>query len=441
MNRFSKVFQPITTVSKGSNLTNKEFISKSQRLMLEVGIIHQALPGCFHILPLGLKSLNKIINIVDEEMENIGCQKIILPTLVKAELWEKSGRAGEMGSELITLNDRHNQKNILGPTHEEVMANLISTLPPFTYKKFPLLLYQITSKFRDEMKPRFGLIRAREFLMKDLYSFALNEKSALETYHNICDAYHKVFKRVGVNFVKVLGSSGAMGGNLSHEYHFPATIGDDKIVICHKCNHASNIELSEDNKCIKCGESKEVTMQNAIEVGHTFFLGDKYSKPLKANYLDKHAKPQVLQMGSYGIGITRILAASLECLSLEQELRWPDSIAPYNLVIIPPKKGSTEDSLLQNLGETLYRNLESLLPSLKNNIILDDRTGFTIGRRVLECRRTGIRYIVVLNRHSNASPPIYEFNDIVEDKKLYLNESDIVSYIVNNRMEENPVSI
>ncbi|XP_066251406.1 probable proline--tRNA ligase, mitochondrial [Euwallacea similis] len=441
MNRFSKIFQPITAVLKGSNLTNKEFMSKSQRLMLEMGIIHQALPGCFHILPLGLKSLNKITNIVDEEMGNIGCQKIILPTLIKAELWEKSGRAREMGPELITLNDRHNQKNILGPTHEEVIANLISTLPPLTYKKFPLLLYQITSKFRDEMKPRFGLIRAREFLMKDLYSFDLNEKSALETYHNVCDRYEKIFKRIGINFVKVLGSSEAMGGNLSHEYHFPATIGDDKIVICHKCKHATNIELSEHNNCIKCGESKEVTMQNAIEVGHTFFLGDKYSKPLNANYLDEHAKPQVLQMGSYGIGITRILAASLECLSLEQELRWPDSIAPYNLVIIPPKKGSKEDSLLQNLGETLYTNLESLLPSFKNNIILDDRTSFTIGRRILDCRRMGIRYIIILNRYSSESSPIYEFIDIIEDRKLYLSESDIVSYIVNTKLKENSASV
>lgn len=301
-----------------------------------------------------------------------------------------------------------------------------------SYKKFPLLLYQITSKFRDEMKPRFGLIRGREFLMKDMYSFDVDKDSALKTYEKICKTYECVFRRIGIDFVKVLGNSGAMGGDLSHEYHYLANIGDDKIFTCKKCNHSINMELLKEEKCPKCGEASDILIESSIEVGHTFFLGDKYSKPLNALYTDLNSKPQVLHMASYGIGISRILAASLECLSLEQELRWPDSIAPYNVVIIPPKKGSKEEKITMNLDEILYRNLESHLPNLQNNILLDDRTALSIGRRYLDSRRTGYRYIIVLNKRVGENPPLFEFNDIVKNRQLHLSESDIVSYIKDN---------
>ncbi|CAG9772601.1 unnamed protein product [Ceutorhynchus assimilis] len=432
MNRLSRIFQPITVVPKNANSTNKDFISRSQRLMLELGIIHQAVPGCFHYLPLGMKALSKLINLVDEEMQSIGGQKIIFPTLVKSELWEKSDRSNDMGPELITLKDRHNQNYILGPTHEETATNFLSTLAPMSYKKFPLLLYQITSKYRDEMKPRFGLIRSREFLMKDMYSFDVNENSALKMYENICVGYDRVFNRIGVEYCKVKGSSGTMGGNLSHEYHYPADVGDDKILNCHKCNYATNTQLLEEHVCPNCGEIKNVTVQNSIEVGHTFFFGDKYSKPLKAHYVDENNKPCVFQMGSYGIGISRILAASLECLSTEQELRWPDSIAPYNVVIIPPKRGSKEANQMDHLEVALYKNLENYLPNLKNNILLDDRTSLSIGRRFLDCKRTGIRFIVVLNKRSCENPAIYELNDIVKQEQLHLNENELVQYLKNN---------
>ncbi|XP_050294059.1 probable proline--tRNA ligase, mitochondrial [Anthonomus grandis grandis] len=432
IHRLSRIFQPITAVPKNTNLTHKDFMSKSQRLMLELGIIHQAIPGCFHFLPLGVKALEKVINIVDEEMKSIGGQKVIFPTLVKTELWEKSGRINALGPELISLKDRHDHNYILGPTHEETASYLLSTLAPMSYKKFPLLLYQITSKFRDEMKPRFGLIRGREFLMKDMYSFDLNEKEAMKTYNTVIQSYNRIFERIGVHFVKVNGSSGAMGGNLSHEYHYPAEIGDDKIFICHQCDHKTNTELIKEDACPKCGESKNITRSTAIEVAHSFFFGDKYAKPLNANYLDKNTKPHALQMGSYGIGVSRILGAALECLSLEQELRWPDSIAPYNVAIIPPKKGSKEAKLTEQLGENLYRSLESHLPDLKYNILLDDRDSLTIGRRLLDCRRTGIRYIVVLNKMSCENPPIFELNDIVENKQLYLGKNEIITYIKDN---------
>ncbi|KAL1509638.1 hypothetical protein ABEB36_004345 [Hypothenemus hampei] len=428
MNRFSRIFQPIVAISKSANITNKDFMSKSQRLMLELGIIHQAIPGCFHFLPMGLRSINKIMNIVDEEMHKIGGQKIMFPTLVKAELWEKSGRENEMRPELIVLKDRHNQKYLLGPTHEETASNLIASLAPTSYKKYPLLLYQITSKFRDEMKPRFGLIRAREFLMKDMYSFDITSESALNTYNSICDSYDRVFQRIGVDFIKVQGDSGAMGGNFSHEYHYISNIGDDKILICLNCQYSTNVELIHEDKCPKCGETNNIHIKNAIEVGHTFLLGEKYSKPLQANYLDEQSKPQVLQMGSYGIGISRILGAALECLSLETELRWPDSIAPYHVVIIPPKKGSKQALQMQNLDEKLYRNLESHIPNLRNDITIDDRIELTIGRRILDCKRTGIRYLIVLNELSLKTPPIFEINDTVTGEQFNFSENELYAF-------------
>ncbi|XP_030753116.1 probable proline--tRNA ligase, mitochondrial [Sitophilus oryzae] len=432
INRLSGIFQPITVTAKASNLTHKGVTSKSQRLMLELGILQQANTGCFHYLPLGLKSLNKLINLVDEELQNIGGQKMIFPTLVKSDLWEKSGRASEMGPELLTLQDRRDHKYILAPTHEETASHLLSSIAPISYKNLPLLLYQITSKFRDEMKPRFGLIRSREFIMKDMYSFDLTQDTALETYEKVCSSYNKIFKKIGVKFIKVLGHSGTMGGNLSHEYHFLTDKGEDKIVKCSKCDFIGNQEVLTDTGCLKCKSENSLTYETGIEVAHTFMLGEKYSKPLEANCIDKNTKKHTLQMGSYGIGISRIIAASLECLSLEKELRWPDRIAPYNVIILPPKLGSKEESLIGNLGEKLYHNLESAFPCLKNNVLLDDRTSYTIGRRFIDAKRTGYRYIIVLNKKCGDAIPLYELNDLHKDQQLYLSENDLAKYIKEN---------
>ncbi|KAF7280653.1 hypothetical protein GWI33_005620 [Rhynchophorus ferrugineus] len=394
MHRMSRLFQPFTVISKTSNLSHKDITSKSQRLMLELGVIHQANPGCFHYLPLGVRALNKLINIVDNEMQNIGGQKLIFPTLVKSDLWTQSGRADAMGPELITIQDRHDHKYILAPTHEETASHLLSTIPPLSYKNFPLLLYQITPKFRDEMKPRFGLIRSREFIMKDMYSYDTSIDNAKKTYEIICKSYDKLFRKIGVKYVKVLGHSGTMGGNLSHEYHFLTDKGEDKILTCNNCSYTANQEF--------------------------------YSRNWDR---DQNMKRHILQMGSYGIGISRIIAASLECLSTEQELRWPDVLAPYNVIIIPPKHGSKEYSFADTLTQQLYINLETSLPFLKDNVLVDDRTSLTIGRRFLDARRTGYRFIIILNKKCMESPPLYELNDLVRNQQLLLNGYSVVKYI------------
>ncbi|KAJ8945695.1 hypothetical protein NQ318_012414 [Aromia moschata] len=387
----SKIFQPIINVSKTANLSHRDVTSKSQRLMLELGIIHQAIPGCFHFLPLGIKSLNKLVRIVDEEMSKIGGQKI------------RRSRP-----DLFHLKDRHSHDYILSPTHEEVASDLIARLAPLSYKNFPLRLYQMSNKYRDEMKPRFGLMRGREFLMKDMYSFDVDAESAMKTYEEVCQSYDNVFKRVGIDFVKVL--------------------------VCRNCDYSANVELSGSNKCPNCEEQEKIDVQTGIEVGHTFLLGSKYSEPLKARFLAKNGKPEVLQMGSYGIGLSRTIAASVEVLSSEQEMGWPDSLAPYNVIILPPKSGSKEESTMKGVAEKLYSDLEAQIPSLKDNVLLDDRVSLTIGRRQVDARRVGYRYMIVINQKAAEHPPLFELYDAKENIRVYLSQNELFRYIKDYTM-------
>ncbi|KAG5873365.1 hypothetical protein JTB14_022968 [Gonioctena quinquepunctata] len=422
----------MTTVSKNSNQSRQDVTSKSQRLMLELGIIQTASPGCFHFLPLGLKSLNKLIKIVDEEMFSICGQKVLFPGLTNNKLWQSSGRLDGATAELFQLKDRHNQQYILSPTHEEAASDLLSSLAPISYKHFPLRLYQISSKFRDEMKPRFGLMRGREFLMKDMYTFDIDVDSAKKTYEEVCESYNRIFDRIGLEYVKVLGTSGNMGGTLSHEYQFKAPIGEDNILSCANCNYSANVEVCGDQNCPNCKEESHITLHNGIEVGHTFFLGDKYSKPLKAHYISKHIKQEVLQMGSYGLGLSRILAASIEVLSSDTEMKWPDVLAPYNVIILPPKVGSKEESQTKDTAELLYTKLEEIIPDFKGNVLLDDRSSLTIGRRFIDAKRVGYHYIIVINNKAADTPPLYELNDTKMNVQLYLKENELVDYIKQN---------
>lgn len=432
-NRLSRIFQPINVVPKDAKRKNQEILSKSQRLMLELGIIRQANPGSFHFLPLGVRALDKLLRIVDEEMLKIGAQKAIFPTLTHSKLWKSTGRLEDFGSELFTLTDRHNQMYILSPTHEEAVSDLIASVSQISYKEFPLKLYQTTNKYRDEIKPRFGLMRGRQFLMKDLYSFDVDVENAKHTYDEVCDCYNAIFSSIGVPFQKVMGSVGAMGGSLSHEYHYKADIGEDRLMLCSNCGLHANIDLVGLDKCSNCN-STNVTISNGIEVGHTFLLGDKYSKALKANYLNEKKKPIPLQMGSYGLGLSRILAAVVEVLSQEEEIRWPLALAPYTAIIIPPKEGSKEEETGYHLTERVCSIFETL-PFLENNILLDDRVHLTIGRRIIDARKVGYPFIVVIGSKCTEEIPLFELVDLLRNTSINLNEEQLLLYfkeIFNN---------
>ncbi|XP_055547815.1 probable proline--tRNA ligase, mitochondrial [Wyeomyia smithii] len=400
IHRLSKIFQPTLVVPKNAIIKHQDVTSKSQRLMLEQGLIRQAGNGTFYILPLLQRSLQKTVTLVDYHMQRYAvAEKLTLPTLTSADLWRKSGRFESAGPELMKTTDRHEKVQILGPTHEESITALLASISPISYRQFPLRLYQITTKFRDEMKPRFGLMRAKEFLMKDLYTFDVGTKQAQETYEVVDEAYRKFFDTLGVPYVKVSGDSGLMGGSTSHEYHFLSEVGEDQLIHCNACGISFNQEkLDPNGQCANC-RSDKFTRQTGIEIAHAFILEDKYSKTLGAKFLDQTGKPSVLQMGCYGIGITRLIAASIEVLSSAQDIRWPLAIAPFKVCLIPPKKGSKEEAVagpwLENILEEMNR-----LPALQSDVVVDDRTSMTIGKRLIDARKTGFPVIVVVSGKS-----------------------------------------
>ena len=335
----------------------------SHKLMLRAGMIRQLAAGIYTWLPLGYRVLKKVEAVIREEMNNSGAQEILMPAIQPAELWRESERWDQYGPELLRINDRHKREFCFGPTHEEVITDLVRR-EVRSYKQLPLILYQIQTKFRDEIRPRFGVMRSREFLMKDAYSFHLNDQSLEETYEKMYSTYTKIFNRLGLNFRAVIADSGNIGGDKSHEFHVLAESGEDQIVFSKNSDYASNLERA----LIDLGEeAHKLESARGIEVGHIFQLGEKYSKCMKTNCLDEHGKSITLTMGCYGIGVSRIVAAAIEQNNDEKGIIWPIAMAPYQLALIPVNMHKSVR--LREAVISLYKKL------LDNNIevILDDR--------------------------------------------------------------------
>uniref|UniRef100_A0A1B6HIW0 Probable proline--tRNA ligase, mitochondrial n=1 Tax=Homalodisca liturata TaxID=320908 RepID=A0A1B6HIW0_9HEMI len=427
--KVSRLFQPTNVVPAGAQVKNKDILSKSYKLMIDGGVIAHAQNGFFYLLPLATRALDKLTRLVDEHMMSIGAQKISCPTLTSSDIWQKTGRLSMAGSELFHLKDRHNKDFILSPTHEESITQMLASQPALSYKQLPLLLYQTTAKFRDEMKPRFGLLRTREFLMKDLYSFDTSAEAAQATYELVSKAYHGIFNEIGVNYFKVRGLSGVMGGEVSHEFHFPADIGDDTVRSCGDCGHGWNKETNENGPCEHCG-SNNISESKGIEVGHMFILDTRYSAPLQATYTGADGGRQPLVMGSYGLGLTRILAAGLEVLSLPDQLRWPPALAPYTLIIITPKEGSKESHSTEHLSEELYWSLHEVR-GLEGEVIIDDRSHLTIGRRLQEARRTGYPLAAVVGKAAVGPVPAIELQNLITGQTTLHSLSDFVGVVAD----------
>lgn len=313
-------------------------------------------------------------------------------------------------------------------THEESITALLAQISPVTYRSFPLRLYQITQKFRDEIKPRFGLIRAKEFLMKDLYTFDLDQSSARETYELVNEQYEKLFRRLEVPFEKIAADTGLMGGKTSHEYHILTSIGEDQIVQCKKCSRAVNKELCLDSGKI-CKSCEQLETHQGIEIGHTFILEDKYSKALNASYLSKTGKPVSLQMGCYGIGVTRLIAASIEKMSSDQEIRWPLLLAPFKVCLIPPKEGSKEELNKKCSVEEIHHQLEAQLGTLKDEILIDDRTNTTIGKRLREIQKLGIPFVIVMGSGVTEDTPMLEVHQLHQKFSGNMTVGDALKFI------------
>jgi len=343
----------------------------SHKLMLRGGFIRKLHSGAYSYLPLGFRVLHKVINIIREEMVSVGAQEVLLPALQPLDLWKKTGRDKDLAEVMIKFRDRHGRITCLGPTHEEVITSLVAGNVS-SYRDLPKILFQIQTKFRDEIRPRFGVIRSCEFIMKDAYSFDADVKALEASYKKMYDAYCGIFKRCGLPFVAVQADPGAMGGGESHEFMVPASSGEDLVGICVSCGYGASRdilshgsgELKKETPCPKC--SKPLELKSTIEIGHTFKLGTKYSKPLEAVYLDSSGRAQDIIMGCYGIGVNRILAALIETSNDKDGIIWPVSISPYQVCILP----------LNMSVEKIVDESRSLYESMKADgidVIIDDR--------------------------------------------------------------------
>jgi prolyl-tRNA synthetase len=343
--------------------TPQEAETASHKLMLRAGLIRMLMAGVYSYLPLGLKVLNNIQKIVREEIDALGASEVLLPTLQPQELWQRSGRDKDMGEVMIKFVDRKGRHVCLGPTHEEVITDLVRNHIS-SYKQLPLILYQIQTKFRDEIRPRFGLIRACEFIMKDAYSFDSDQAGLDKNYKLMYRAYEKIFKRCGLNFLVVEADPGVMGGSLSHEFMVPAQDGEDLILFCPKCKLVQTFKEETALVCPKCGQKLEKI--NCIEVGHIFQLGTKYSSMLGANFLDAKGIRKPIIMGCYGIGVSRLISAIIAQNHDSEGIIWPKEISPYKVIILPL---DVTNRKIMKIAQDIYKELERS----SIDILLDDR--------------------------------------------------------------------
>ncbi len=329
----------------------QEAESLSHQLMLRAGLVRMLIAGVYSYLPLGLKVLNNIQKIIREEMNSSGASELLLPALQPQELWIKSGRDKDIGDVMIKFVDRRGRNVCLGPTHEEVITDLVKNHIT-SYKQLPLILYQIQTKFRDEMRPRFGLVRACEFIMKDAYSFDTDESGLDMNYEAMYNAYKRIFKRCGLNFLTTEADPGVMGGNVSHEFMAPAQDGEDLVLSCPKCKFVKPLKESSDQNCPKCDVPLEKI--NTIELGHIFKLGTKYSSVLGANFIDANGQKKPIIMGCYGIGVSRLVSAIIAQNHDKEGIIWPKEISPYQAIIMPL---DTTDKKIMDKAREVYKEL------------------------------------------------------------------------------------
>jgi prolyl-tRNA synthetase len=370
----------------------------SHKLMLRAGMIRKVASGVYTWLPLGLKVLRKVEAIVRAEMNNAGAQEVLMPMVQPKELWNETERWEKMGKELLRFQDRHDRDFCLGPTHEEVITDLIRNNVK-SYKELPINAYQIQTKFRDEIRPRYGVMRGREFLMKDAYSFSVDEDCLNNSYINMRNAYKQILKNIGLEFKIVKADSGAIGGDASEEFHVLAENGEDTIAVSTDSEFAINTELLlEEGEDIKSLEGKDspdgngvIQIKKGIEVGHIFKLGQVYSKSMNANVQTQEGRSATLHMGCYGIGVSRIVAAAIEQNNDDRGIIWPPTITPFDVNIIAI--GFEKDEKIAKAATKLYESLSHQ----GYDVILDDRkAGF--GSKIKDSELIGIPINIIIGK-------------------------------------------
>ena len=419
---FSKLFVPTTR----QDPSDAELIS--HKLMIRSGMIKKSAAGIYNWLPLGYKVLKKVENIVRKNLDSFGAQEILMPMVQPAELWKESLRYDQYGKELLKFKDRSNRDFVLGPTHEEIVCEIFRSYP-MSYKELPINLYQIQTKFRDEIRPRFGIMRCREFLMKDAYSFDIDKKGMESSYENMKEAYISTFDDVGLDYRIVKADAGNIGGDVSEEFHIIADSGEDLLAISNSSDFAANVEVLEyekdpselDGKPSPDGKGKLI-IKRGIEVGHIFQLGQKYSEKMSVSIKDSSGQGIDVFMGCYGIGISRIVAAAIEQNHDDRGIIWPYAIAPFhvNVICLDPKK----DEVLKEC-ESVYQ----ILKDAGHDVLLDDRD-MRAGQKFTDNEILGIPYSIVIGP-KNFSNNNFEFVIRNTNEKLNLNIDEI-----KQRMEE-----
>ena len=353
----------------------------SHRTMLRAGMIKQSAAGIYTWLPLGLRVLRKVEQIVREEQNRAGALEILMPTLQSADLWKESGRYEAYGKEMLRMTDRHERELLYGPTAEEVVTDVFRTYVR-SYKDLPKQLYQIGWKFRDEIRPRFGVMRGREFLMKDNYSFDLDFAGAQKSYDTMYAAYLRTFARMGLRAIPVSADPGAIGGNMSHEFQILAETGESQVyydsafdsVDVSNADAATLATLKslyaaadEKHNAETCPVPKErLKTARGIEVGHIFYFGTKYSKPMGAVVTGPNGDEITVEMGSYGIGVSRLVGAIIEASHDDNGAIWPEPVAPFDIGVINLKTG---DAKCDAMAEDVYAKLQEA----GRDVLYDDR--------------------------------------------------------------------
>ena len=424
---------------------------KSHQLMLRVGMIKQSAAGIYSWLPLGFKVMKKIENIVREEQNNIGVQEILMPTIQSSDLWKESGRYDDYGEEMLRIKDRQNREMLYGPTNEELVTEIFRSSIK-SYKSLPQLLYHIQWKFRDELRPRFGIMRCREFLMKDAYSFDINDEEAKFSYNKFYLSYLRTFKRLELKAIPMAADTGPIGGNLSHEFIILADTGESKIFTDKRIFEVSsegsklekeslkelrkkyeNFYAATDEKFNKEEFEKKVSKENrlitkGIEVGHIFYFGDKYSKALNASVDLPGGKKDFVKMGSYGVGVSRLVGAIIEANYDEKKeiMKWPFSIAPYEVSIIPQINKNDNTNLDRAI--TIYKKLSEF----GIDTIIDD-TEENFSSKMKKFDLIGVPFQILIGK--NSDDKVFELKEVNgETKKLELNE---IIKILKNKKDKN----
>jgi len=406
----------------------------SHQLMIRAGMIKQASAGIYSWLPLGLKVLKKIEHIVRDEQNKAGAIEVLMPTIQSADLWIKSGRYEDYGKEMLRIQDRSGREMLYGPTNEELITDIFQSYIT-SYKDLPKNLYHIQWKFRDEVRPRFGVMRGREFLMKDNYSFDLTEEESKISYNKMFTAYIKTFLRMGLTPISLRAETGPIGGNLSHEFQIlaktgestlyydkdlekidPETINPDKL----QSYYAAVDDLHDEKNCPISKEQLKIS--KGIEVGHIFYFGTKYSEKLSAFVQNNKGKKTSVHMGSYGIGISRLVGAIIEAFHDDKGIKWPISVAPFHVSLI---NLMIDDKACAKMANIMYEKISNS----KLDVLYDDRD-CSIGKKLSDNDLIGIPYQVIIGKR-DLKENLIEVKDRKTYKSQKLDPDQAFNFLIN----------